>query len=339
MPKRRDFLKSSAAGLVAAASRPAPAAGETPAGQAAAGGRRSGPARTSAFCSRAAWCSRSTARSAISKRRRADRGQKIAAVGRESQGRRPDDRRLEHDRHAGVRRYAPPSVRDDPARHSRRRHPERAARATSRTSRASTRRSIGRKTRASRSSSRRSARSTRASRPAWTRRRCRTRRNTPTRASTGCPRPDAARCSPTRRASGAGAQYPQDIRRLRTQYFSSNDQLLTLAMGGGLDRRRGRSRARSARRSSITSSGTPRRWSMGKAGLMGPDNEYIHCTQLTEAAWKMIADTGGKSVDRDRDRDADAARDAADPAGARPRHHGRASAWTSKPTWPPTCSR
>jgi hypothetical protein len=33
---------------------------------------------------------------------------------------------------------------------------------------------------------------------------------------------------------------------------------------------------------------------MGKAGLMGPDNEYIHCTQLNETHWKMIADTGGK---------------------------------------------
>ena len=27
---------------------------------------------------------------------------------------------------------------------------------------------------------------------------------------------------------------------------------------------------------------------------MGPDNQYIHCTQLTETHWKMIADTGGK---------------------------------------------
>ena len=33
---------------------------------------------------------------------------------------------------------------------------------------------------------------------------------------------------------------------------------------------------------------------IGKAGLMGPDNEYIHCTQLNETHWKMIADTGGK---------------------------------------------
>src|SRR3954465_14829205 len=34
---------------------------------------------------------------------------------------------------------------------------------------------------------------------------------------------------------GPGVKYPQDIRRLRMQYFSSADQLLTLAMGGGLD--------------------------------------------------------------------------------------------------------
>src|SRR5207244_8893022 len=34
---------------------------------------------------------------------------------------------------------------------------------------------------------------------------------------------------------GPGVKYPQDIRRLRTQYFSSDDQLLTLAMAGGPD--------------------------------------------------------------------------------------------------------
>jgi 5-methylthioadenosine/S-adenosylhomocysteine deaminase len=33
---------------------------------------------------------------------------------------------------------------------------------------------------------------------------------------------------------------------------------------------------------------------VGKAGLMGPDNEYIQCTQLSEDTWKRIADTGGK---------------------------------------------
>jgi hypothetical protein len=27
---------------------------------------------------------------------------------------------------------------------------------------------------------------------------------------------------------------------------------------------------------------------------MGPDNEYIHCTQLNETHWKMIAGTAGR---------------------------------------------
>jgi cytosine/adenosine deaminase-related metal-dependent hydrolase len=34
---------------------------------------------------------------------------------------------------------------------------------------------------------------------------------------------------------------------------------------------------------------------LAKAGLMGPDNEYIHCTRSgNETIWKAIADTGGK---------------------------------------------
>ena len=33
---------------------------------------------------------------------------------------------------------------------------------------------------------------------------------------------------------------------------------------------------------------------LGKAGLMRSDNEYIHCVRLSETAWKLIADTGGR---------------------------------------------
>ncbi len=36
-------------------------------------------------------------------------------------------------------------------------------------------------------------------------------------------------------AGGAANQYPQDIRRLRKQHFASEDQLLTLALAGGMD--------------------------------------------------------------------------------------------------------
>ena len=93
---------------------------------------------------------------------------------------------------------------------------------------------------------------------------------------------------------GAGARYPQDIRRLRTQYFASKDQLLTLAMGGGLDQATwALAREIGAPIVNHVVGNSAGLEAMGKAGLMKADNEYIHCTQLSKAAWKMIADTGG----------------------------------------------
>ena len=93
---------------------------------------------------------------------------------------------------------------------------------------------------------------------------------------------------------GPGSKYPQDIRRLRTQYFSSKDQLLTLAMGGGVDAGTW-ALAREVGVPIVNHVvGNPASLeAMGKAGLMKADNEYIHCTQLTKAAWKYIADSGG----------------------------------------------
>ena len=93
-----------------------------------------------------------------------------------------------------------------------------------------------------------------------------------------------------------GTQFPQDITRIKTQYFSSNDQLVTLALNTGTDADHWKL-ARSLN-VPITShivgdrSGAFER--MGRDGLMGPDNEYVHCTQLNENVWKMIRDSGGK---------------------------------------------
>ena len=94
---------------------------------------------------------------------------------------------------------------------------------------------------------------------------------------------------------GSGTRYPQDIRRLRMQYFSSTDQLLALAMGGGLDAGSW-AIAREVGAPIVNHVvGNPAALeALGQARLMGPDNEYIHCTELTETAWKMIADSGGK---------------------------------------------
>ena len=94
---------------------------------------------------------------------------------------------------------------------------------------------------------------------------------------------------------GPKSQYPQDIRRLRMRFFSSDDQLLTLAMGGGTDATVW-ALARDVGAPIVNHIvGNPAALEqLGKAGLMRSDNEYIHCVRLSETAWKLIADTGGK---------------------------------------------
>lgn len=93
--------------------------------------------------------------------------------------------------------------------------------------------------------------------------------------------------------SGTGGpdnRFPDDIRRLRREHFTSADQLLTLAMAAG---------------------GNPADWTVARdvsafisihvvgglggvtPAIMGPDVTYIHCTNLSGDAWQHIADTGG----------------------------------------------
>jgi 5-methylthioadenosine/S-adenosylhomocysteine deaminase len=78
---------------------------------------------------------------------------------------------------------------------------------------------------------------------------------------------------------GTKSQYPQDIVRLRKQYFSSDDQLLTLALGDETNADRWKL-ARSVGApivSHIVNMSTLE--PLAQAGLMGRDNEYIHCTR------------------------------------------------------------
>ncbi len=86
------------------------------------------------------------------------------------------------------------------------------------------------------------------------------------------------------------ARFSRELERLRKQYFSSDDQLLTLGSGGGTaDQWKF---ARSLGAPIITHNGGTT--TMPNVELMGPDNEYIHCTRLDEDGWKRIADTGGE---------------------------------------------
>lgn len=94
---------------------------------------------------------------------------------------------------------------------------------------------------------------------------------------------------------GDKMQYPQDSRRLRQQYFSSNDQLLTLALASVLDPKIfAYARENDLR---IVSHGVdkrrePRLYELHKAGLLRPGDELIHCNDLSSESWNIIRDSG-----------------------------------------------
>ena len=96
------------------------------------------------------------------------------------------------------------------------------------------------------------------------------------------------------RGAGPAAQYPQDIARLRRTYFNSRDQLLTLALGVGLDPKL----FAAAREAGVPAVLHLRHQSapfiaLGRAGLLREGDAYIHCNGLTPEAWQLIRDTGG----------------------------------------------
>jgi 5-methylthioadenosine/S-adenosylhomocysteine deaminase len=101
---------------------------------------------------------------------------------------------------------------------------------------------------------------------------------------------------------------PEDIRRVREQYFSSDDGLLTLAMG---TRGPGFCTPEVVKHDweLARDVGAPisvhvgmgpfaGRFSMVKQldelGLLGSDTTYIHCNYLSDEEFQLIADTGGK---------------------------------------------
>ena len=104
-------------------------------------------------------------------------------------------------------------------------------------------------------------------------------------------------------------EHPDDIRRIRETYFSSDDGLLTLAMAarqpGNVNDDVARHDYALARELGILISVhvgmrlhnlhyTPVK-AMHDLGLMGPDVCYIHMTDLTDEELDLIAETGGKA--------------------------------------------
>src|SRR5262249_5617619 len=97
------------------------------------------------------------------------------------------------------------------------------------------------------------------------------------------------------RGYGPASQYPQDLGRLQRSYFSSKDQLLTLALGSSLEAQV----IRAARDVGVHAvmhyrvNPTPV-LELARAGLLREGDEFIHTTHLSEEAWKVIKDTGGR---------------------------------------------
>ena len=99
---------------------------------------------------------------------------------------------------------------------------------------------------------------------------------------------------------GERAKYPDDARRLKSEHFASDDQLLTMVMGG-----------------EIYIPGYEKAWAIGRelglpvalhvvgtfgmrdtfdqlasSGQFGPDNIFIHMTGMSDMAWQKAADAG-----------------------------------------------
>jgi cytosine/adenosine deaminase-related metal-dependent hydrolase len=100
--------------------------------------------------------------------------------------------------------------------------------------------------------------------------------------------------------------WPGDLKRLQAQYFGSQDQLLSMRVGviaadfAGPDITLNEDKVRLARQMGLPliSDGVVGTHSAGKierlgaAGLLGPDLTFIHCLDLSDTAWKLIADNG-----------------------------------------------
>jgi 5-methylthioadenosine/S-adenosylhomocysteine deaminase len=91
-------------------------------------------------------------------------------------------------------------------------------------------------------------------------------------------------------APGPMNQYPRDIRRLRKQYFSSEDQLLTLALAGGLNVADWALAREVGAAITIHVNGANQLLTVAEA--LGSDVTLIHANNLTEPEWQLAARTG-----------------------------------------------
>ena len=99
---------------------------------------------------------------------------------------------------------------------------------------------------------------------------------------------------------GPGLRYPQDIARLKRSYFSSKDQLVTLALGAGPDPRMfAVAREHDVPLVAHLRNVLPQRndgerlLQLSRAELLRPGDVYIHCLHLPADTWRLIKESGG----------------------------------------------
>ena len=95
-------------------------------------------------------------------------------------------------------------------------------------------------------------------------------------------------------AGNAGQQLPGDLLRLREEYFSSADQLLTLRMFDMTPSVESWTYARDHGFDVVAEMGMwiPDLDVLLATGLSGPGHTYNHCAGLSDAQWRLIADGG-----------------------------------------------
>ncbi len=97
-----------------------------------------------------------------------------------------------------------------------------------------------------------------------------------------------------------GNQYPADARRIKTRYFSSSDQLLSMSMGGeiylpGYEAawKIGRELGLPVAAHIVGTFGMRAEFDkLATAGAFGPDNFFIHMTGMSDFAWQKARDAG-----------------------------------------------
>src|SRR5262249_32233538 len=99
---------------------------------------------------------------------------------------------------------------------------------------------------------------------------------------------------------GSDARYPRAIARLQRSYFSSKDQLLTLALGAppdpkmfALAREVGVPIVTHVRNVLPQRNDGEKLLALSRAGLLRPGDEYIHCLHFPADTWRLIKDSGG----------------------------------------------